>query len=87
MVMLRTSLRETRLASTKHSNVIIGTSLSVLVCFIGDFRSVFGEDKSKVDNIVSANLPKFHKLYHPYMHDLTVATSQGRMRKVFSFYR
>ena len=43
---------------------------------------MFGEDKRKIENIVTANLPEFQTLYQPHLQNIVVQTSNGRMKKV-----
>lgn len=50
--------------------------------YSGDFRMVFGEDKSKVSNIVKDNMPHFRKLYNRILQEcpqVVYKPQQGRL--------
>lgn len=51
---------------------------------LGDFRQWVGEDKDKVQNIVTANHPEFTSIYHTYLNNL-VEYSEGNMIKVYYY--
>lgn len=43
--------------------------------YAGDFRMTFGEDKNKVDNIVTSNFERFQQLYYPILEGVCQTSS------------
>ncbi|XP_043934002.1 phosphatidate cytidylyltransferase, mitochondrial isoform X2 [Protopterus annectens] len=52
------------------------------ISYSGDFRMIIGEDRSKILNIVKANMPHFQKLYSTILQDSSQAVYKQHQGKI-----